>query len=149
VSGTKRIKRKRGRPPLPPDHLFTVFQMVENERYRTGLSAKRVCELIGKQIAKHGPLQITNRRTGEMSEIKSGRTLRSRYEEVLTAATPGSWPESHLNEAVRTGDVWLLARRVQIVDQRTGQPTEALRFLGHWGPTKRLVQARRRKLHNK
>ena len=133
-------KRKRGRPEVLPDHLFAVFQVVEEERHRhPNLSVNSVCELISKRIAKFGPLELIDNRTGEKVEIASGKTLRSRYYEVLSAL---SQPRGPVRRGTR--EEVLLTRRERIIDERTGQPMEAMRIIGQWGPTKKLLQARRR-----
>jgi hypothetical protein len=132
------VKRngKRGRPQVPPDYLFSLFAFVERERKRTGLSVSRVCERI---IAK-GPLEFVHPKTGETVPIKSGKTLRSRYQEVLAAMSfppPGTLPHE-FSKQQRGLDGALIMR-------------ENGRILGFWGPTKKEIQARRRrrKLHNK
>lgn len=131
--------KKRGRPPVPTDYLFSLFAFVEDERKRTGLSVNRTCDIIGKSIAKSGPLEFVHPKTGETVKIKSGRTLRSRYEEVLAARSmpPHGILPHEFSERQRGVDGALLVKEGRI--------------LGFWGPTKKKITAKRRqrKLHNK
>jgi hypothetical protein len=135
--------KPRGRPRLPADYLFSLFAFVEEERKRTGLSVSRTCDI----IAKSGPLQFIHPKTGEIVPIKSGKTLRSRYEEVLAARTmppPGTLPHEFSNQQRGLDGALLMKADGRIV--------------GFWGPTKKKIQAkrqqslarqRRKKLHNK
>jgi hypothetical protein len=130
-------KRKRGRPEVLPDYLFAIFQQVEAERYRhPNLSVSRICELIAKRFAA-----VINVRTGKKAEITTGRTLRSRYQEVLSALSHP--PRGDYRRAVTLDDA-LLTRPERIIDQRTGKPIERVKILGQWGATRKLLQARRR-----
>ncbi len=162
MTGAKRIKRKRGRPPEPLDHLFHLFVHVEEEAYRTGKGVNWICSRIDQDIAKHGPLQFVWPETGEKAEIKSIGTARARYYEVVSAMSPPrrvpEIDEVHYRRVVNaTLDGALLTRKVRIINRRTGEPMEAVRLLGQWGETKKklqarrqaALQARRRKLHNK
>jgi hypothetical protein len=139
------VKRKRGRPEVLSDYLLAVFQLVEKERHRhPNLSVSRVCELIAKRFTR-----VINERTGEKVEIASGRTLRSRYQEVLSALSRPI-PETEVQRRAVTYDDALLTRRERIIDPQTGKSMERVRILGQWGPTKKLLQSRRKtKLHNK
>jgi hypothetical protein len=128
-------RRKRGRPQVTLDYLLSLFAFVEQERKRTGLSVSRVCERI---VAK-GPFEFVHPKTGETIPIKSGKTLRSRYEEVLAARTmppPGTLPHE-FSKQQRGLDGAVIVREGRI--------------LGFWGPTKKEIQVRRlrKKLHNK
>jgi len=162
VTVTRQTKRERGRPPVPTDYLYTLFQYVEEERHRTGLSINSVCALIGNRIRKWGPLQFFKRVRGkrvQIGEIKDGRTLRARYYEVRAALTMGSvGTEPHqLREANRTSDGWLLTMPETYTNPTTSESRTDFRIIGSWGPTKKTLQDRRaetlrqrcRKLHNK
>jgi len=118
-------KRKRGRPEVLPDYLLAVFLTVEEERRRhPNLSVNSVCELISKRIAKFGPLELIDNRTGEKVEIASGKTLRSRYYEVLSALSRPKEPEFEpewFGEAPRvaTREDALLTTRERIINERS------------------------------
>jgi hypothetical protein len=156
---TRQIKRNRGRPPVPADYLYTLFQYVEEERHRTGLSVNAVCALIGNLIRKWGPLQFKQKNSKAIVEIKDIGTLRARYYEVRAAATKGHvGTEPHqLREASRTGDSWVMIVPETYISPRTGKTLTAMRVIGTWGATKKTLQTRRhealqkrrRKLHNK